>query len=106
MSPRRQHKYRLLAPEVVQTSAMDCGPAALKSVLEGHGIHVSYARLRDACQTDVDGTSIDTMEEFANQWGLAAEQVVQMPADTATVPSLTSSRDRGGDHYLWSCLHG
>jgi len=30
------------APEVVQTSAMDCGPAALKSVLEGFSIPVSY----------------------------------------------------------------
>jgi ATP-binding cassette subfamily B protein len=59
---------------------MDCGPAALKCVLDGHGIPVSYARLRDACQTDVDGTSIDTMEAVANQLGLAAEQVV-IPAD-------------------------
>ena len=58
----RVHRRRFLAPEVVQTSAMDCGPASLKSILDGHGIPVSYARLRDACQTDVDGTSIDTME--------------------------------------------
>ena len=28
---------RLLAAEVVQTSAMDCGPAALKCLLEGFG---------------------------------------------------------------------
>src|SRR4029453_12136010 len=53
---------------------MDCGPAALKCLLEGHGITVSYGRLREACQTDVDGTSIDTIEEIARQLGLAAEQ--------------------------------
>lgn len=69
-----------LAPEVVQTSAMDCGPAALKCLLEGFGISASYGRLREACQTDVDGTSIDTIEEVANQLGLEAEQVM-VPVD-------------------------
>jgi len=71
---------RLLAPEVVQTSAMDCGPAALKCLLEGFGIPVSYGRLREACQTDVDGTSIDTLEEAAVQLGLEAEQIM-VPVD-------------------------
>lgn len=59
---------------------MDCGPASLKCVLDGHGLPVSYASLRDACHTDVDGTSIDTMETVANQLGLPAEQIV-IPAD-------------------------
>lgn len=73
-------KRRWLAPEVVQTSGMDCGPAALKSLLEGYGIPASYGRLRDACQTDVDGTSIDTMEDIAVMLGLEAEQVME-PVD-------------------------
>ncbi len=71
---------RLLVPEVVQTSNMDCGPAALKSLLEGFGIPVNYGRLREACQTGVDGTSIDTIEEVANQLGLQAEQIM-LPSD-------------------------
>jgi ATP-binding cassette subfamily B protein len=71
---------KLLVPEVVQTSNMDCGPAALKALLEGFGIPVNYGRLREACQTGVDGTSIDTIEEVANQLGLQAEQIV-LPAD-------------------------
>src|SRR6188508_663552 len=71
---------RLLAPEVVQTSAMDCGPASLKCLLEGFGVPVSYGRLREACQTDVDGTSIDTLEEVARQLDLDAEQVM-VPVD-------------------------
>ena len=33
---------RWLVPEVVQTSATDCGPASLKCLLEGFGIPVSY----------------------------------------------------------------
>jgi ATP-binding cassette subfamily B protein len=58
---------------------MDCGPASLKCLLEGFGIPVSYGRLREACQTDVDGTSIDTMEEIAVQLGLEAEQIMVPP---------------------------
>ncbi len=67
---------RLFAPEVIQSSAMDCGPAALASLLQGHGIRASYGRLREACQTSVDGTSIDTLEEVAIGLGLDAEQCV------------------------------
>jgi len=74
-----------LVPEAVQASAMDCGPAALKSLLEGFGIHASYGRLREACQTDVDGTSIDTMEEVARQLGLDAEQIM-LPLDHLLLP--------------------
>ena len=73
-------RRRYLVPEVVQTSAMDCGPATLKCLLEGFGISASYGRLREACQTNVDGTSIDTLEEVAVQLGLEAEQVV-VPLD-------------------------
>ncbi len=76
-SPRAR---RWLAPEVVQTSTMDCGPAALKCLLEGFRRPVSYGRLREACQTDVDGTSIDTIEVVARQLGLDAQQVL-IPAD-------------------------
>jgi ABC-type bacteriocin/lantibiotic exporter with double-glycine peptidase domain len=78
-------KRRFLVPEVVQTSAMDCGPASLKCLLDGFGVRVSYGRLREACQTDVDGTSIDTMEEVAAQLGLDAEQVM-VPADHLLAP--------------------
>src|SRR2546427_465010 len=76
---------RYLAPEVVQTSSMDCGPAALKCLLEGFGIRASYGRLREACQTDVDGSSIDTIEEVARKLGLDAEQVM-LPVDDLLLP--------------------
>src|SRR5262245_21189157 len=81
--------HRFLAPEVVQTSAMDCGPASLKCLLEGFGVPVSYGRLREACQTDVDGTSIDTLEEVASLLGLDAEQVM-VPPDHLLLPESKS----------------
>ncbi len=77
---------RWLATEVVQTSSMDCGPAALKCLLEGHHVSASYGRLREACQTDVDGTSINTIEDIASDLGLIAEQRL-IPADHVTLES-------------------
>ncbi len=79
------NKRRWLVPEVVQTSAMDCGPAVLKCLLSGYGIAINYGRLREACQTDLDGTSIDTLEGVANRLGLIAEQVM-LPADQVLLP--------------------
>jgi ABC-type bacteriocin/lantibiotic exporter with double-glycine peptidase domain len=76
---------RLFAPEVVQTSDMDCGPASLKCLLEGFGRRVSYGRLREACQTDVDGTCIDTLEDITVRLGLEAEQVM-LPVDHLFLP--------------------
>jgi len=76
---------RLLVPEVVQSSAMDCGPASLRALLEGFGIHASYGRLREACQTTVDGTSIDALEETAILLGLDASQIMA-PADHLLLP--------------------
>ena len=97
---------RLFVPEVIQSSAMDCGPASLKCLMEGFGIPVSYGRLREACQTDVDGTSIDTLEEVAIQLGLQAEQIM-IPADHLFVleanalPAIVVTRlPNGNTHFV------
>jgi ABC-type bacteriocin/lantibiotic exporter with double-glycine peptidase domain len=85
---------------------MDCGPASLKCLLEGYGIPVSYGRLREACQTDVDGTSIDTIETVAQQLGLDARQVL-IPADhvlleaSQVLPAILVLRHAGvGTHFV------
>lgn len=75
MKPLGQRR-RLLAPEVIQTSAIDCGPAALTSLLGGFGVRASFGRLRELCQTTLDGTSIDRIEAIACQLGLDAEQII------------------------------
>ncbi|MFN8058051.1 MAG: ATP-binding cassette domain-containing protein [Vicinamibacterales bacterium] len=89
---------------MVQTSTMDCGPASLKCLLEGHRIRVSYGRLREACQTGVDGTSIDVIEVVANELGLRAEQV-QIPVDhvllgRANLPALVVVRHADGPTHF------
>src|SRR5215469_10109567 len=105
---RRSHRARgcrFLAPEVVQTSAMDCGPASLKCLLEGFGVSVGYDRLREACQTDVDGSSIDTLEEVAIQLGLEAEQIVLPPehvllAEAEALPAIIVVRQSSGSTHF------
>jgi ABC-type bacteriocin/lantibiotic exporter with double-glycine peptidase domain len=97
---------RFFVPEVVQTSAIDCGPACLKSLLGGFGIHASYGRLREACQTTVDGTSVDTIEDLANRLGLEAEQIVIPPdhivlPEAAALPAMVVVRQPGGlTHFV------
>jgi ATP-binding cassette subfamily B protein len=92
---------------------MDCGPASLKALMEGFGLYAGYERLREACQTSVDGTSIDTLEELAVQLGLHAEQVM-LPVDhllleeTQALPALIVVRlPNGLTHFvvLWR-VHG
>ncbi len=73
-------RRRLLCPQVIQTSNMDCGPAAVKALLEGFGIRAAYGRLREACQTEVDGTAIGALEALIRQLGLEVEQVM-VPLD-------------------------
>src|SRR4029453_7491673 len=87
---------RVLVPEVIQASALDCGPATLKSLLEGFGIQISYGRLREACQTDLDGTSLDTIADAAPELGPPAEQVMvpvdHLVLDRTTLPAVVVVR--------------
>ncbi len=107
-------KRRTLIPEVIQTSAMDCGPACLAALLAGHGVSASYERLREACQTDVDGTSIDTIEEAAVELGLAAEQRI-VPVnhilldDARALPAIAVMRQPDGSNHfvvVWAQFGG
>ena len=100
------NKRRYFIPEIIQTSMMDCGPASLKALLEGYGIAINYGRLRESCQTDVDGTSIDTIEDIACDLGLDAIQLI-VPADhllltqTDALPALVVIRlPNGLTHFV------
>jgi len=77
---KRRARRSFLVPEAIQTSAMDCGPACLKSVLEGYGVSVSYGRLREACHTSIDGTAVASLEAVLRELGLDASESV-MPAE-------------------------
>ncbi|MCP5266877.1 MAG: ATP-binding cassette domain-containing protein [Burkholderiaceae bacterium] len=102
----RAARRRWQAPEVIQSSTMDCGPASLKCLLEGFGTPIGYDRLREACQTGVDGTSIDTLEAVAVRLGLQAEQVM-IPPDhlridpAGSLPAMVVTRlPDGSTHFV------
>ncbi|WP_051669654.1 ATP-binding cassette domain-containing protein [Bryobacter aggregatus] len=104
---------RWFVPEVIQSSSMDCGPASLKALFGGYHRYLSYGRLREACQTDVDGTSIDTMEETAQRLGMEVTQMMMPPdllllPESACLPAIVVTRLAGGStHFvvLWR-VHG
>jgi ABC-type multidrug transport system fused ATPase/permease subunit len=73
------------------------------------GLSIEYRALREACQTDVDGSSIDTLEELARHLGLDAEQVM-LPLDhvflseARALPAIVVTLSPGGrPHFvvLW-----
>lgn len=106
-------KRRWLVPEVVQTSGMDCGPACLTSLARGFGLDASYGRLREACQTSVDGTSIDTIEEIIGELGLEGAQAIlpveHLLSPYGVVPGVVVARQPvGAPHFivLWNFKFG
>ncbi len=103
MAARRR---RTIIPEVIQISATDCGPASLKSMFAGLGLELNYRVLREVCQTDIDGTSIGTLDEVANQLGLDAEEVM-LPidhvvlAEAKALPAIIVTLTAGGrPHFI------
>ncbi|HEX7598728.1 MAG TPA: cysteine peptidase family C39 domain-containing protein, partial [Polyangia bacterium] len=87
-------------------------PAALKSLLEGFGIRAHYGRLREACHTSVDGSSIDTLEELAGSLGLDASEMM-MPVEHVLLPEadalpalVVTSLPSGLTHFVvaWRAL--
>lgn len=101
----RKHR-RLLTPEVIQPSATDCGVASLKSFLSGFRIQVDYEALREFCHTDVDGTSIDVIEDLAVRFGLDAQQVL-VPMDNLFHPDaralpaiIVTTLPDGANHFI------
>jgi ATP-binding cassette subfamily B protein len=103
---------QLIVPEVLQSSLMDCGPAALMAVLAGFGIEANYDALRERCQTDVDGTSIDALARLGAELGLKSYELL-VPRDSFLLPeanclpAIVVSRSGGGQlHFnvIWSRL--
>jgi ATP-binding cassette subfamily B protein len=102
----------LLVPEVMQSSLTDCGPAALKAVLEGFGIDVHYDVLRARCETDVDGTSISALARLGEELGLHSSEVLVsrdsfLLPQARCLPAIVVTRAGGGQlHFIvvWRTL--
>ncbi len=103
-----------LVPEVMQSSLMDCGPAALKAVLEGFGTEVHYDVLRARCETDVDGTSISALARLGGELGLRSHEVLVsrdsfLLPQARCLPAIVVTRSGAGQlHFIvvWRIVAG
>ncbi|HNC97261.1 MAG TPA: cysteine peptidase family C39 domain-containing protein, partial [Myxococcota bacterium] len=95
-----------LVPEVIQASAMDCGPAALAALLAASGRPVNVERLHDACATAVDGTSIRTLGLLGQRLGLAlSQEIVPIEHFASALPCIAMTRQPDGSRHfvvVWS----
>lgn len=105
-------RRRWRVPEVVATSAMDCGPAALQALAAALGLRVDHGALRESCATDTDGTSIDRLETVGRELGLHAVQRL-VPIDwlwlrsARCLPAIVVTRvAEGATHFVvvWRTL--
>ena len=71
----RRLRQRLLKPKypvVRQYDRIDCGPAALLSVLRYYDGDATLVSVRHACQTDVQGTTMYDLVKTAERMGFKA----------------------------------
>ncbi len=86
-------------PIVPQLSALDCGTAALATVLKNYGIEAAYFELFTEAGTSRDGTSISGLLNAAKAHGLdaTARRCTALEALTAPCPSIVFW---GGSHFV------
>ena len=85
---------------VRQQGRSDCGPAALKMILEHHGITgVTLAELEVATGTGPDGTSMLALKRTAEQRGLTG-QGLRLPVERLHDIPMPAIAHVHGDHFV------
>src|SRR5262245_39182928 len=106
MDASRLNRRRFFAPEVLQPSGVDCGPAVLKSLCAGVGLEIQYDQLRELCSTDRDGTTVENLQAAAARVGLETEQIVWpvgnfwSPEANALPVVVLLASPRSGRHFV------
>jgi HlyB family type I secretion system ABC transporter len=91
-------KVRGVSP-IQQIDEMDCGAACLGMICQAFGRKVSLTRIRQLCQTSLDGTSLNDICRAATELGLAARalKVSKRNLDQMPLPAIVHW---DGNHWV------
>ncbi|MBQ6840623.1 MAG: peptidase domain-containing ABC transporter [Bacilli bacterium] len=88
---------------VRQQDATDCGPCALKSIVEYYGGYVSLERIREHAYTNQEGTSVYHLTKAAEKYGFdaIAKKYLDNQIPNIILPAIVHIRyENGMTHYM------
>ncbi|MBE6148808.1 MAG: peptidase domain-containing ABC transporter [Firmicutes bacterium] len=89
-----------------QQDAKDCGPCALKSIIEYYGGYVSLERIREHAYTSYEGTSVYHLVQAAKKYGFdaIAKKYLDNQIKNIKLPAIVHVRYANGQtHFM--CLY-
>jgi len=91
---------------VCQQDAKDCGPCALKSIVEYYGGYVSLERIREHAYTSLEGTTVYHLVNAAKKYGFdaIAKKYLDNQINNIKLPAIVHVKYSNGlMHYM--CLY-